>query len=217
MTYIMNLNQIENLITQKIDLINNNGLSSIMGYSAQQHHDTYKIFYEFLDSIRPLRILEIGTALGGFTQFLGMVNNWLSLNMKIQSYDIHTYPWYSEIKNNHINIITQNIFSDNYQNLKDSTIIDFIRSPGTTIVLCDGGCKRCEFNILSQYLKPQDIIMAHDYAPNETYFHKYMYQKIWNWHELEDSDIIESINKFNLERLWFDKMLSVAWCCYRKV
>lgn len=46
----------------------------------------------------------------------------------------------------------------------------FIKREGTTLILCDGGSKINEFNILSKYLKSGDIIMAHDYVDTKENF-----------------------------------------------
>ena len=51
-------------ITKKVNLIMNDGLSSYMGMASQQNHNVYEVFYNFLNDIKPKRILEIGTALG---------------------------------------------------------------------------------------------------------------------------------------------------------
>lgn len=204
-------------INQKIDLINNYGLSACNGQAAQQHHDAFGIFNDFLCYAKPGRILEIGTALGGLTAFFGMIKNANNLDIDILSYDIHEQPWYSDLLKYSISIKTKNIFNEEYNALVDLSIIDYIQKDRTTIVVCDGGCKKCEFNILSPYLKTNDIIMVHDYAPSKEYFQNFMNLKIWNWHEIEDSDIINSINAYNINKHeWYEKFLSVAWGCFIK-
>lgn len=104
------------------------------------------------------------------------------------------------------------IFHTNYSTI-DQDVIDFIRQPGLTIVLCDGGNKIHEFNLLNNYIKPNDIIMAHDYAPSREYFQEHMKNKIWNWHEIQDSHIIESCQKHNLVSYMREEFLNVAWVC----
>lgn len=58
--------------------------------------------------------------------------------------------------------------------------------------------------------------MAHDYAPNTEYFEQYMRNKIWNWHEIQDSDIIDSCEKYGLKPYMREEFLSVAWACFKK-
>jgi hypothetical protein len=207
----------DNSINKNIDLLNNDGLSIFNGHSAQQHHNAFKTFYDFIENIKPSRIIEIGTAMGGFSAFLGICKQDLNQNIDIITYDIVSYPWYDQLINYGVDSKVSNIFNDQYSELADNTVSDFISSEGLTLVLCDGGCKKCEFNILSKYLKTNDIIMTHDYAPNETYFKENMNQKIWNWHEIQDLDIIESIESYNLiEHEWYDKFVDVAWGCFKK-
>jgi cephalosporin hydroxylase len=46
------------------------GHTQYKGYTAQQHYDAFDVFKPFISEIKPKRILEIGTAGGGFTLFL---------------------------------------------------------------------------------------------------------------------------------------------------
>lgn len=204
------------IITKKVDLIANDGLSSIDNHAAQQHHDAYEKFYNLLEHTKPKRILEIGTALGGFTKFLELAINKLELDTYIKSYDIHRMSWYNAMISDKLEINIKNIFSENYEYLIDDSVADFIQQDGLTIVLCDGGSKKNEFNILSKYLKLNDIIMTHDYSPTHDYFEKNMYQKIWNWHEIDDQDIDYSLIQYNLQQFMYDDMLSVAWGSFKK-
>ena len=96
-------------------------------------------------------------------------------------------------------------------------IITYIQSKGISLVLCDGGDKVKEFKTLSKYLKVDDIIMTHDYAPNKQYFEEYVKDKIWNWHEIQDSDIENSIYDNNLKSYMRDEFLNAAWACFRKL
>ena len=146
-------------ITKKIDLNVNDGLSSYMGMAAQQNHNVYQTFYNFLNEIKPKRIIEIGTALGGFTQFLKKVSDESHLNIDILSYDIHKMAWYEDMVKTGIDVRVENIFDVDYSFIKQE-VIDFIQQDGITIVLCDGGDKVREFNILSNYIK-EVILLWH--------------------------------------------------------
>lgn len=67
--------------------------------------------------------------------------------------------------------------------LKDAYSIEYIggviRSPGTTLLLCDGGNKKKEFEIYAPFLKEGDVIMAHDWAFDEEAFNKNKKEGIW--------------------------------------
>jgi hypothetical protein len=83
--------------------------------------------------------------------------------------------------------------------------------------LCDGGCKKCEYNAIAPLLKNKDIIMAHDYSPNLEYFEQHMRDKIWNWMEINDNDINEISKKYNLVSFQQELLLNIAWNCKQKI
>jgi len=200
---------------KKINLENNDGLSAYMNLASQQNHNVYEIFYNFLNEIKPKRILEIGTALGGFTQFLKNVSDESELNIDILSYDIHRMDWYQSMVKPGLDIKVENVFDEHYLTVKQE-VIDFIQQDGITIVLCDGGNKVGEFNILSNFIKQGDFIMAHDYVDTRENFNQNYDRKIWNWHEISESDISIACDRNNLKpynKVIFD---SVVWVCKTK-
>jgi hypothetical protein len=179
-----------------------------------QHPNVDNVFNELIKNYKPNRILEIGTADGGLTLMLRNIldNNNLESNV-IRTYDLNEQK-NLKLKNKNIEIITKNIFNYPYSDLDyPDEIKDFIQSEGRTLVLCDGGSKKNEFRLLSQFLKIGDIIMAHDYAPNEDYFNKNIKDKIWNWLEIQDSDINESCLTYNLKPYMEDEFRLVVWVC----
>lgn len=199
-------------ITKKEDMINNDSLSSYMGLASQQNHNAYEVFYNFLNDVKPKRILEIGTALGGFTQFLKRVSDESNLDISILTYDIHRMNWYDDLINEGIDVRVEDVFSNNYGEIKQE-VIDYIQQEGLTIVLCDGGNKVGEFNTLSNYIKQGDFIMAHDYAYNREDFNENYYGKIWNWHEIEHSNIAEACDRNNLQSYKSEIFNNVVWVC----
>ena len=176
------------------------------------YHNVYEVFYNFLNEVKPKRILEIGTALGGFTQFLNKVSKESNLNINILSYDIHRMNWYDTMIDEGIDVRVENVFNNDYSSVNQE-IIDFIKEDGLTLVLCDGGNKVGEFNLLSNYIKEGDFIMAHDYANNRENFDTNFNRKIWNWHEIQDSDINESCLRNNLKSYNKEIFDSVVWVC----
>jgi cephalosporin hydroxylase len=199
-------------ITKKIDLGANDGLSSFLNMACQQNHNVFEVFYNFLNETKPKQILEIGTALGGFTSFLQKSINELNLDTKILSYDIYEMGWYKDMINEGIDVRVENVFGDDYSTVKQE-VIDYIKQDGVTIVLCDGGNKVGEFNILSDYIKEGDFIMAHDYIDNRDNFDKNYYGKIWNWHEIADNNIDEACLRNNLKPYNKETFDSVVWVC----
>ena len=206
---------IEQRITKKTNLLANDSLSSFDGHSSQQFHDVYQVFYDFITEVKPKRILEIGTALGGFTMFLKTITEELELNTKILTFDISARPWYSDMVKKGIDVRVEDIFGD-FKDVPED-IKNFIRSEGTTIVLCDGGWKIGEFNLLSKFIKQGDFIMAHDYCVDKSTFEKEINNKIWNWLEIVEDDISEASKENGLEFYNQNKFSKVVWVCkYKK-
>ncbi|MFA5766397.1 MAG: CmcI family methyltransferase [Candidatus Paceibacterota bacterium] len=188
--------------------------SEYLGYSAQQNHLAYQIFADFIEKVKPSRILEIGTGGGGFTYFLSTVIRNLGLDCQLVSYDICEHPFYTELRVKGVDIKVQNIFDtdDCKQHIKD-----FVAQSGVTLVLCDGGNKKSEFTILSAIIKTGDYIMAHDYCENADKFYCDMFQKKWNWHEICDKDIEQACCDNHLipyNKAAFD---NVAWVCRTRI
>ncbi len=196
---------------------------SISGYfiyknlMAMQHPSVEEKFTKLIVSLKPSKVLEIGTSAGGLTLMIRDIldNNGLE-STKLLSYDINdpVYLRHYVDSGSNIEIKVENVFNHQYDNLQNGfEVIDFISSEGTTLVLCDGGSKKNEFRVLSDFLKIGDVIMAHDYSPNEEYFQQHVNNKIWNWLEIQDSDIEEACLKNNLTPFMQEDFNQVVWVC----
>jgi len=203
---------IQENITKFTDLTKNDSLSAFRGHTAQQSHNAYQVFYDFISEVKPVRILEIGTALGGFTEFLKIITDELNLNTKILSYDISERPWYNQMIEKGIDVRVEDIFNEDWSGVKQD-VVDFIQQDGLTIVLCDGGWKIGEFKIFSKLIKDGDYILAHDYSISKEIYETDIKDKIWNWCEITESDIQESVVENNLKFYNQDKFSQAVWVC----
>ena len=199
-------------ITRESNLAEHDSLSGYLGHVAQQNHYAYEAFYNLLNEVKPSRILEIGTAMGGFTMFLKLTCNDLNLNTPILSYDIHGRQEHLSLIEKGVGVRIENVFNDTYSDVKQE-IIDYIQQDGTTLVLCDGGWKIGEFSLLSKFIKQGDIIMAHDYASTTDYFNNHINLKFWNWLEIQDSDIQSAVSSNNLEPFMQEQFTQAVWVC----
>lgn len=199
-------------ITRKSNLETNDSISCYLGHGAQQNPHAYEAFYNLLDTIKPARILEIGTAVGGFTIFLKLICNEITPNTNILTYDIHGRYEHESLKNLEIDVRIENVFTDDYSSVKQE-VIDYIQQEGVTLILCDGGYKIGEFNLLANYLKTNDIIMAHDYASTPEVFNNSINLKLWNWHEIQDLDIQKSVEQNNLHPFMQEQFTPAVWVC----
>jgi cephalosporin hydroxylase len=207
--------EFQDKITKKSNLEFNDSISTFDGWGAQQNPNSFEVFHNFLQEIKPSQILEIGTSLGGFTSFLNYTCKLLDIPCKIITYDIYYKSWYEEMKTEGIDVRVEDVFHDGYQSVNQE-VIDFIKSDGTTLILCDGGDKIREFNLLSNFMKDGDFIMAHDYAEDRKAFEDNVYMKIWNWHEICDNDISEPCLRNNLTTHNKEIFDNVAWVCKKK-
>jgi len=179
-------------------------------YCAQQHENFYSTFRVFLERIRPERILEIGTGHGGLIVALHDILKEIKQPCSIRTYDINEYPWYKDIRNLGVDIRGVS-FSEEIDNIQS-----LIQSSGITLVLCDGGDKINEFQLLSNMIKLGDYIMCHDYSKTWEYFKSNMENVVWNWCEIEDRHIQGSIDSNNLIKIMEDDFQAIAWGCFQK-
>jgi cephalosporin hydroxylase len=188
-------------------------------YMAMQHANAFNVFRDFITEIKPSRILEIGTAAGGLTVALRDILNDLGLhNVPVKSFDVNTCSWHDSIREQNVEIIIENIFNQGYTEIvKPESIIPFIQGEGVTLVLCDGGYKIGEFNLIAPHIKVGDFIFAHDYVDTIENFNENYKDKIWNWCEVEERNISEISEKCNLVDYNKEKFNSVVWVCKKKV
>lgn len=195
------------------------GWHTYRGTTILQHDDISEKLTLLFSEVKPSRVLEIGTSYGGLTILIRDLLDSLDLkDTDFRTYDVvETSRHYllEDIANGKkIDFRIENIFNHMYDQLIDENEIpNYIKQEGPTIIFCDGGSKKNEFNILCPHLKIGDIIMAHDYSPNSEYFETYIKDNIWNWHEIQDSDIEESVKKYNLKPYMQEEFQKVVWVC----
>jgi len=155
-------------------------VSKFLGMDLQQDSGTVIAINELLERLRPTTIIELGTGLGGLTVCLGL---WAYMNgCKTFSFDIrHRHSNNAAIlRTLKVACVTANIF-------RRWRAIAGLMGSGVVLLLCDGGDKVKEFNLFAQFLKPGDVIMAHDYSKDGL-----------GRHEIEHSDVANTCNVYNL-------------------
>jgi cephalosporin hydroxylase len=170
---------------------NDVGHISFFGLPMQQNLNAPAKISSFLNEIKPVRIIEIGTGMGG-----------LSVLLKMYGAEFVTYD------TNDTRIFDHGIFGAlgiDYRRWdcfkRKDEIADMIGRKGTTLVMCDGGNKHKEFTTFATYLKSGDYICAHDYSNDPN---------IWRWSEIDDDVITPDLEKLhNLD--------GAAWLCCRKI
>lgn len=193
------------------------GFTTYKGMMLQQHEDYQIHFTNLLETLKPKRILEIGTGAGGLTLFLRYKLNELGLNDTIiKTFDINTTTFDSNLHDTtNLEVFKDNLFgSGNDYILERYDLIEsYIKSEGVTLVLCDGGNKVNEFNQIAPLLKSGDVIMCHDYVETHELFINEYKDVIWNWCEVQEKDIQQICVKENLENFMKESFDKIVWAC----
>jgi cephalosporin hydroxylase len=196
------------------------GFTKYQGLLAHQAPHYLPVWTAFLTDVRPARIVEIGTAEGGFILSLKHAMDGINPQCVVRSYDMNARGPYAELRTKGVDVHLENLFNYNYDDLlpeKRDGITAFIQEPGTTVVICDGGSKTNEFRLLAPLMKDGDFILAHDYAESQAHFYAEISGRIWNWCEITEDDIREVSLAENLVRVWNKQFEAIAWVCKQKV
>lgn len=194
------------------------GHTEYRGYTAQQHDNFVNIISEFIKTIKPSRILEIGTAGGGFILCVRDVLDEIGLqDVPVKTFDIVEPSYYQELRKHNIEINIENLFDHSYTKLiKPEKIVPYIQQSETTVVFCDGGHKIGEFNTIAPHIKKGDYILAHDYVDTWENYQNFFKDKIWDWCEIEEKYIENISNSENLKFYNQDTFKTIAWVCKQK-
>lgn len=191
------------------------GHTEYKGYTAQQVDNFYPTIRKFLEEVRPSRVLEIGTAGGGFILAVREILNEIGLqDTPVRTFDVIESPYYEKLRTFNIEINIENIFDHAYLNLvKPERIVPYIQQEGITIVFCDGGHKVGEFNSIAPHIKKGDYILAHDYIDTWENYQTNFKEKIWDWCEVEEKYIEKVSLSENLEFHNKEEFDKIVWVC----
>lgn len=189
------------------------------GFGCAQSIHFKDVFHDFFALVKPSTVVEIGIEEGGTSLALNDLLKSIGHSYKMISYEKYGRQSYSKLVDEGINVRVCNIFTEDYQNLNPlylDEITNNLQRSGTTVLLCDGGQKKMEVKLLTDLLKVGDYVMAHDYASSAKYFVDNMLNKTWNWCEITDEHIHDTIVKNKLEPFMSDEFQTIAWMCRRK-
>ena len=178
------------------------------GIRVEQNPHIFKALDETVKAgIQPVRIFEIGYRNGGFTLLLD--DHPISDKAeKIYAYDkiaTEKAPVSAEVERVH---------GDFFQKVLE--VGELIKQDGLSMVFCDGGDKNAEFNFLAPFLKEGDIMLTHDYAPNEEIWKEEFLGKKWDWFESWDGELDNACRDYNLVNFMENYWNDAVWSCKRK-
>lgn len=181
---------------------NENGYFQYNNFIAMQNNLAFDMLDKLLELEQFDNVIEIGTAFGGLCLFLYEKSE--TYNYNFLSFDIADRINIPDFGINSRKIM--DVFCDEAVVLIKERIKD-----GKTLILCDGGNKIAEFNYFAELLKSGDFIMAHDYAESAEYFNSNIQNVYWNWCEITDKNILESLQIMEkYSKIDFHKS---AWLC----
>jgi len=200
------------LINKEDKMVKRDFKYGFLNIPVQQVPNALNVFQEFFKNESFEYVIEIGTSYGGLSLFLNEQSN--IHNFKFITYDISDVRIKKAWLDNKIpfDYRIEDCFSTNTSNF----IITLLKE-NKCLLLCDGGNKVEEFNFFSQFITSGSYIMAHDYSTDKNYFDKNIRDKVWNWLEIEDADIMSSVDDYNLIKPeYYEKFKDVVWVCYKK-
>jgi len=151
------------------------------GIKAIQVYGVHEGFSELAQHVKdhPFEtIIELGADYGGLTNMLAAHE--ISDKAKIHTFDLNeakfTNLFPEKITFHHADIYTNFVYISGL-------------CLGRTLVLCDGGNKPLEFEVMSGFLRAGDMIMAHDYAADHNAYQENVDAGRWNWWEFSDANV----------------------------
>jgi hypothetical protein len=163
-----------------------------------------------MERLPPARILELGTYSGGFITALAVHAWWIGA--RVTTFDrVKPHEGVAQLGDalGVAYVQTPDLFEPDRVALIGAMICE----PGVTFLLCDGGNKPRELATFAKYLKPGDVIAAHDYVPLDGPQGDAVY---WPCGEITEAQGAAVAAEYDLEPWMQDHFDLAAWLVYRK-
>lgn len=159
----------------------------------------------------PARLIELGTYSGGFITALAVHAWWIGAT--VTTFDLAA-PHETVAK-------LGRFLGVNYETVDmwkaEADIARMIQGPGTTYLLCDGGDKPRELVTFARYLKPGDVIAAHDYdAAHEISSEIRPGERPWPFSEVRLADGQRAAAEHGLVPWMQDHFDVAGWLAYER-
>ena len=171
-------------------------------------------------------IIELGTHTGGLSILLALHCLQYNLKNSADPKTLHTFD--NQIRDQDAIKILVHLAAkfERRDILHSQPDIDYVRnliaSSAPTLLLCDNGDKKKEFELYAPSLKRGDIVMLHDWAFDESARRRNVNDKIWTawetrWEngekDTEQFGIKEICEKNNIEQIHAEEFDSCVWFC----
>lgn len=176
------------------------------GHRMQQHPDAIEVFTTFLNKNRFSRLIELGTGFGGFAMFLARTSSLSNLDfITIDHREKFSESALEELYNYGARRFVFDILKD------ANRVHELLDYNCRILLLCDNGHKISEFKEFAPDLKPNDVIMVHDYwkTPED-----YKPSKEFKGNEIHYEDIQLCCSDLSLQEYYSDLLNPVGWGCF---
>ena len=169
------------------------------GLRVKQIKGTLEVFDKFFEMYEFQNIIEIGTGNGAFSTYV--VDSVKDKDTKFATCDIRRIKKriHNYLVENGATVITCDVN-------KDNTLVDIVKSDGRCLILNDGALKLPQFVRFAKIMKPNDIMLTHDY-----------YRKRESAAGIITMDNVRKcINKNDLKVIHGDMFEDFIWLCVIK-
>ena len=170
---------------------------------------TPKVVFSFSKIIPKFdNIIEIGTSLGAFTLLL---DKFRKEGSNLTTWEISRKA--PRIKEYGIDIRYGDVFTF----VNQDSIKQLLQQEGRSILLCDGGYKNDEVKVFSEFLKPKDVIMCHDFMSTKTEWQKVTKSLNWKFNPESHLEFIQhTMSTQNLKPWYHKEFRQILWGSFIK-
>jgi cephalosporin hydroxylase len=157
------------------------------------------------------RIVEIGTAHGGFTCILQ--DHDISEGAELHTFDNGARGPCEPVTG--VVMYVGSCFDEEWQRLIET----LCSAPGRVLLFCDGGDKEREVNTFCKALKPGDVILCHDYLkfPEVMVHDNSLFEpKQWRGCESQYSHVKDELERHGFSPFCETEMQAAFWGCFKR-
>ena len=177
------------------------GNCAFLGLRMCQNRLAVPVLSYVLETGGFVRMVELGTQLGGLSVLLGLQCRLLGVQM--HTFDREDSSPYGEWLDR---FDVERHLVDIFSPAGEAQVRELVEAPGRTLLLCDNGDKAREFRTFAPCLKAGDVIGAHDYHPDGDYD-----ERRWAWREIGEQDVRETCEAYGLLPYLQEAATEAAW------
>lgn len=177
---------------------------NFFGTRMQQHPTAILRLSRFLQTRKPKRIIEIGTGAGGLAVLIA--------GHCFERIDFHTIDIERSPEHRKLKALGACVHVGDFW-----TVLNWFKKliarEGQTIIFCDGGNKKQEVASLWSAMKPEDLILAHDYAVKTSCDFS-----LWPHREITDRHLaglpLDAMRLVDADPI-YEELRMIGWGCWR--